>query len=440
MTVETDHKPLEVISKKSLLAAPRRLQRMLLQLQRYDLNVMYVPGSQQVLADTLSRAPVETPQENIVCRDEIFHLGLKDALVKELEVISERDFVPISDRRLTAVKEAAKKDVEQAELRKVISEGWPNKIVEVPEGARKYWNFREVLTTQDGVIYKGGQVVVPRALREEFLQCLHSSHQGQESTFRRARDVVYWPGMLEDIKRVTTTCTICEENRPAQAKQDLQAHEVPDQPWAKVGLDLFQSKGKGYLIIVDYLTDFFEICPLSRTLTSDVIGATKEQFARHGIPVVVQSDGGPQFMSHEFQVFACTWGFRRTFSSPYNSQSNGKAESAVKIAKRLLKMCPDPFLALLEWRNTPTAGMGSSPNQRLFSRRTRGGLVTSQERLKPEIQEDMWDRKIRKQQTRQKPAKGQLKPLRVGQPVLVQDWHSKKNSMEQGKVHGSAVG
>ena len=150
-------------------------------------------------------------------------------------MISERDFIPISDMRLTAV-EAAKKDVEQTELRKVISDGWPNKIAEVPENARKYWNFREVLTTQDGVIYKAGQVVVPSSLREEFLHCLHSSHQGQESTFCRARDVVYWPGMLKDIKRVTTTCPVYEENMPAQAKQDIRAHEIPDQPWAKVEL------------------------------------------------------------------------------------------------------------------------------------------------------------------------------------------------------------
>ena len=144
---------------------------------------------------------------------------------------------------------------------------------------------------------------------------------------------------------------------------------------------VLRNKGKDYLIIVDYLTDFFEICLLSQTLTSDVIVATKEQFARHGIPVVVQSDGGPLFMSREFKLFASSWGFVHTCSSPYTSQSNGKAELAVKIAKRLLKKCPDPYLALLEWRNTPISGMGSSPNQRLFSRRTRGGLVTSQERL-----------------------------------------------------------
>ena len=174
-------------------------------------------------------------------------------------MISERDFIPISDMRLTAVKEAAKKDVEQTELRKIISNVWPNKIVEVPEYARKYWNFREVLNTQDGVIYKGGQVVVPSSLREEFLRRLHSSHQGQESTFRRARDVVYWPGMLEDIKWVTTICPVCEENMPAQAKQDIRAHAIPEQPWVKVGLDQFRNKVKDYLIIVHYLTDFLSL-------------------------------------------------------------------------------------------------------------------------------------------------------------------------------------
>ena len=57
--VETDHKPLEVITKKSILAAPRRLQRMLLQLQWYDLEIIYRPGKQQWIADILSRLPVE---------------------------------------------------------------------------------------------------------------------------------------------------------------------------------------------------------------------------------------------------------------------------------------------------------------------------------------------------------------------------------------------
>ena len=100
---------------------------------------------------------------------------------------------------------------------------------------------------------------------------------------------------------------------------------------------------------------------------SAVVQACKQQFARHGIPVWVHTDGGSQFTAWEFARFSKNWGFQHTLLSPYNSQSNGKAESAVKIAKQLLKRSTDPYLALLEWRNTPTIGMGSIPAQRLLS-------------------------------------------------------------------------
>ncbi len=54
--VQSDHKPLEVIFKRPLVTAPKRLQRMLLRLQRYSLEVTYVRGSEMYIADTLSRA------------------------------------------------------------------------------------------------------------------------------------------------------------------------------------------------------------------------------------------------------------------------------------------------------------------------------------------------------------------------------------------------
>ena len=56
-TVESDHKPLEMIHQKSLASAPLRLQRMLLQLQRYDVTIRYRPGKEMLLADALSRCP-----------------------------------------------------------------------------------------------------------------------------------------------------------------------------------------------------------------------------------------------------------------------------------------------------------------------------------------------------------------------------------------------
>ena len=54
--IETDHKPITAIVNKPLHTAPARLQRMLLQLQRYNLKFNYRRGTELYVADTLSRA------------------------------------------------------------------------------------------------------------------------------------------------------------------------------------------------------------------------------------------------------------------------------------------------------------------------------------------------------------------------------------------------
>ena len=412
--VETDHKPLEVIAKKSLLSAPRRLQRMLLQLQRYDLEVIYRPGEQQLIADTLSRLPAERAESEELANLEVFQLEREsiraEVVAKELNVIEERDFVRVSDQRMEEVEHAAASDEEQRMLAQVIGKGWPAKIQEVSVLIRPYWNFRDTMVVQDGIVYKGSQVVVPKSLHSDYLKRLHSSHMGSESTLRRARDAVHWPNMSEDIKRITSECQQCEEDAVAQSKEpQLLAHTIPKHTWSKVGIDLCRCKGKDLVVIVDYLTDFIEVSELQQTLATTVINAIKQHFARHGVPVVVHTDGGPQFMSQEFQAFSRAWEFVHMVSSPYHSQSNGKVESAVKIVKRLFKRSSDPYMVLLEWRNTPTVGLDSIPCQRLFARRTRGAVPVSAGKLDPAPPQKMWKKKVERQRTIQAQAKGKGK-------------------------------
>ena len=77
------------------------------------------------------------------------------------------------------------------------------------------------------------------------------------------------------------------------------------------------------------------LTPLSgSTSANSVIRAMKRQFARHGIPDELITDNGPQFEGHEYSRFAREYGFTIVKSSPYYSLGNGKAESAVKIAKK----------------------------------------------------------------------------------------------------------
>ena len=87
-------------------------------------------------------------------------------------------------------------------------------------------------------------------------------------------------------------------------------------------------------------------------------------FARFSIPDILVTDNGPQLTSDDFSRFAEQWGFRHQ-TSPHYPQSNGKAEQAAQSVKRLFCKCKETgqpeFLAPLDWRNTPSEGMLTSP-------------------------------------------------------------------------------
>ena len=106
-----------------------------------------------------------------------------------------------------------------------------------------------------------------------------------------------------------------------------------------------------------------------------MISRIKSQFARRGKPDQLISDNGPPFSSREFREFALAYEFEHLTRSPRYPQSNGKVENAVKMAQSVMKKArlaeTDPNLSLLDYRNTPTEGLGSSLAQRLFSRRTK---------------------------------------------------------------------
>ena len=112
-------------------------------------------------------------------------------------------------------------------------------------------------------------------------------------------------------------------------------------------------------------------------------------------------DNGPQYSSDQFAAFTREWEFQHTTIWPLHSQSNGKAESAVKIAKNLVNNATrenkDLEMALLGWRSTPDIH-SLSPTQKLMSRRTRTTIPTAEALLKPDVVEGVHDNIKRKRQ------------------------------------------
>ncbi|XP_062523345.1 uncharacterized protein K02A2.6-like [Corticium candelabrum] len=217
---------------------------------------------------------------------------------------------------------------------------------------------------------------------------IHCSHLGVEGCLRLARKALYWPNMNTAVRDFVSTCDICNSFQPKQQQEPLLPQKIPDRPWSQVGVDLFELQGTHYVIAVDYYSNFFEVDKLQDTCSTTVIHKLKGYFARHGIPDELRSDNGPQFTSKEFARFVHESQFKHTTSSSHYPQSNGKVENSVKLCKALMKKAirakSDIYLALLDFRNTPTEKIHSSPAQRLFGRRTKTQLSMSKKLLIPE--------------------------------------------------------
>ncbi|XP_064392586.1 uncharacterized protein K02A2.6-like [Halichondria panicea] len=187
---------------------------------------------------------------------------------------------------------------------------------------------------------------------------VHNAHLGVEKCKRRAKDVMFWPGMAAQITDTVLSCSMYSTQQRSNTKEPLKS---------RVAADLSQLNDQHYLVLVDYYSNFIEVDKLSETASEKIIDCCKCHFSRHGIPDVFVSDNGPQFSGTKFHEFSKTYQFNHR---PHYPQSNGKAE------KSLLQKA-DFQLALLDFRNTPTNDVLGSPAQRLMGRRTKTLLPTT---------------------------------------------------------------
>lgn len=387
---ESDHKPLEVIMKKPIQDTPKRLQRMLLQLQQYHLTITYTRGKDMFLADTLSRAylPDISNEDPSVAPPDVVS-SLQSLFEGELESINMTQHLPVTQARLTEIRTHTNQDECLRKVREVIQQGWPDSKTQLPTDVTPYFAIRDELVVQDGIILRGQRLVIPTTLRASMMTKLHTSHLGINACLRRAREHLYWPGMQGHLRDYIQRCDVCRALDQSQPKEPLIPHSVPERPWAKVAIDLFVFQQQNYMVTVDYMSNFAEVDRLESIDAESVIRKLKAHFARHGIPEMVITDNGPQFSGSAFAAFSRKWEFGHNTSSPVFAQSNGKAENAVKTLKALMKRAvlakEDPWLALLDFRNTTTQGFPSSPAQRLFNRRTNTLLPTSPKVLQPTV-------------------------------------------------------
>lgn len=409
--IESDHKPLESISKKSLSSAPPRLMRMLLRIQKYDFKLKYVPGKMIPVADALSRLPIPGQE------------------IREMDV-HVHEITNVTPSRLQQIRDETKVDPILVKLANMVMSGWPKLRGDCPEELHHYWNYRDEIGIIDGILLKSDRVVIPTKMQSEILDRIHTGHQGIDKCRLRAKECVFWSGLSADIDKIVKECAACQHNQSSQQREPM-IHIEALQPWEIVGSDLFSWNNSTYLLLVDYHSSFHILRKLHSTTASSVINNIKAIFSEYGVPGTMVTDNGPQYDSQDFKTFAQVYGFRHITSSPHFPQANGKVERYVGVIKNTLQKThergDDVSLALLCLRTTPQAGGLSSPANMMFgNRKVKSNLPSIQILEKDEEVLSKMESKQQLHQARYDAHSRPLPELQPGQSVRIQHPISKK--------------
>ena len=166
ITVQSDHQPLQSIWKKSIVSASPRLQRLLLRLAHYDINIEFLHGKQNVIADALSR----------VCPLQSNNSKVENKNIDIIPVHHIMQSVPVSQAILQELRLATQSDLTLCSLSKTVHEGWPQSRKDCLKQLLEFWNFRQEISEENGILYKSHRLIVPHSERLETLRVLHMGH------------------------------------------------------------------------------------------------------------------------------------------------------------------------------------------------------------------------------------------------------------------------
>ena len=403
LLVTVDHLPLiPILGDRSLADIPnQRLYKLKEKCLRFRFTIRYCPGKLNKGPDCMSRVfgEEEETEENSELEelDSDTELGVAIGSCY-IDHINEEQVFSLEDQAVTIqeVVQAGLKDPVYRVLMAGIKSGFPEKLEECPPLIAPYHNHHINISTvnQDDleflVFHDSGlrsRMIIPKALRNRVKKILHADHRRDLTRVKlRAAEHVYWTNMAGDLKSFIQQCEYCQVHMPSQQKEPLMPTKAPEYPFQMVAADYFEVKGHHYLIYVERYTWWNKTTwfPPGKSMSKELIKALRAEFADWGGPEELSCNRGTNLTSHEMRTWLQKWGVTLRESSARYPNSNGRAECAVKAAKKLVtgnttpsgSLDTDKYLqASLAYRNSVIyPETGRTIAQTLLGRHLRGSL------------------------------------------------------------------
>ncbi|GFW76790.1 retrovirus-related Pol polyprotein from transposon 412 [Trichonephila clavipes] len=313
--VITDHAALTKLTNGKNLSS--RMIRWALKLSEFNIEWEHRPGVQNVVADLLSRNPVDSVEgSQISC-----------AALRALAINSREQFIKEQreDPELGHIYRYLE-NPDDGSVNATICESWSQdfKLINGLLFYAKYFsNLGEL------------RVYIPGSLRKDIMKEFHdlplAGHLGKRKTYLKLRDTCYFPFMRKYIFEYVSTCDRCQK---FNYKNALPAGRlmpiVSKYPNEIVTLDLVgpypasrPERYKFILVITDHFTKWCELIPLRKASAQTIANAFFNNYiARYGAPISLISDNGPQFISDVFEHLSHRLDIKHMKTVTYRPQSN----------------------------------------------------------------------------------------------------------------------
>ena len=327
--VQTDHKPLIHALRRVSTPWSARQTRHLAYIAEYTSDIRHISGTDNVVADTLSR-PNIPPLVNMNKASATIQLPQIHSTLPHIYSVT----VPEPPPGVNYLQLANQQTICPSVLR--LSASINLKVVLLP-----VQNVKLLCDVSTGT----PRPLVPDTLRKDIFSALHGiAHPGIRATRRMISARFVWKNVNSDVKLWCENCRGCQRGKITRhIKADIQSIPIPDRRFSHIHVDLVGplplSNGYSHLFtIIDRSTRWAEAIPLSATSTRDCVEALLHQWvSRFGVPASLTSDRGPQFTSAVWAELCTRLGIQHSATTAYHPQANGMIERYHRQIKDALR-------------------------------------------------------------------------------------------------------